>query len=121
MNDLPAIIPTALRSLLLALLVTSVAAWLWRGALAAGGVAAGGAFAAANLQTLGWLGTRLVQGDPAAKGRAAVLLAVKMAVACGLIVAMLVVLQVPPLALLVGVTLGPLALLSASMTRTLAR
>lgn len=121
MNDLPAIIPTALRTLIAALLVSALAAWLGSGPLAAGGVIAGGAFAAANLQALGWLGTRLVQGDPAAKNRAAVLLAVKMAAACGAIVALLVVLRVPPLALLVGVTLGPVALLTASWTRNLAR
>lgn len=125
MNDFATIIPAALRMHLVAVLVIGLGVSLLlgpatNGAMWLAGIAAGGAFGAMNLKALAWLGERVMAGDPKAKARAAVLLGMKMGMACAIVAAMLLILRLPPIAVLVGVSTAPLSLLVTSFVRNLA-
>ncbi len=114
MRDLPAITQSALRWHLLAVAAfCAVASALQQGAWLTG-LLAGGVIGAANLLALGWLGKRLLNGDPSAKMRAALLLALKMGVVGVVVIGALVLLQPQPMALLVAFTAAPAALMVAA-------
>lgn len=114
MRDLPAITQSALRWHLLAVAaLCAVASALQQGAWLIG-LLAGGAIGAANLMALGWIGKRLLSGDPSAKLRAALLLAFKLAAVGAVVLAALVVLKPQPMALLVAFTAAPAALMVAA-------
>ncbi len=114
MQDLPAITHVALRWHLLATAALCAAA----AAMSRGdwikGLVCGGAIGAANLLALGWIGKRLLEGDPSAKMRAALLLAFKLAVVGGVVLGALIVVRPDPMALLAAFTLAPAALMVAA-------
>ena len=114
MQDLPAITHVALRWHLLATVALCAAA----AAMARGdwlkGLLCGGAIGAANLLALDWIGKRLLGGDPAAKMRAALLLAFKLAAVGGVVLGTLILVRPDPMALLVAFTLAPAALMVAA-------
>lgn len=114
MRDLPAITHMALRWHLLAVVaLCAVAAALQQGGWLSG-LIAGGAIGAANLLALGWIGKKLLGGDPAAKLRAALLLALKLGVVGAVVLGALIVLKPQPMALLVAFTAAPAALMVAA-------
>lgn len=114
MRDLPAITQVALRWHLLAVAaLCAVASALQQGAWLSG-LLAGGAIGAANLWALGWIGRKLLGGDPSAKMRAALLLALKLGVVGAVVLAALVLLKPQPMALLVAFTAAPAALMVAA-------
>lgn len=111
MQDLPAITHIALRWHLLATAaLCAVAAAMARGDWLKG-LICGGAIGAANLLALGWIGKRLLGGDPSAKVRAALLLALKLGAVGGVVLGALILVRPDPMALLAAFTLAPAALM----------
>lgn len=114
MQDLPAITHVALRWHLLATAaLCAVAAAMARGDWLKG-LICGGAIGAANLLALGWIGKRLLGGDPSAKVRAALLLALKLGAVGGVVLGALILVRPDPMALLAAFTLAPAALMVAA-------
>lgn len=115
MNDLPAIIPNALRLHLLAsLLFAAGAGWLggpkWTLAVAVGAILGG-----ANLWVLGWVARRLMHGDPNARNRAVLVLALKLGALCGVVGLTIWALPVAPIGFLMGFSAAPVGMLLASL------
>jgi hypothetical protein len=118
MPDLPAIIPATLRlHLLAALMFASLGGWLggpkWTMA-----IALGAAIGAANLKVLGWVATRLMQGDASARNRAVLVLALKLAALCTVVGFTVYLVPMPLVGFLVGFSAAPLGLLLAATLQT---
>jgi len=118
MPDLQTILPATLRQHVLAsLLFASLGGWLggprWTLAIAVGAV-----IGAANLLVLTWVAQRLVQGDPSARNRAVLLLALKLAALCTVVGLTVYLVPMPLIGFLVGFSGAPLGLLLAATLHT---